>query len=419
MSKKNPSYRNSFADKFTRWVKGDYDPIAGQMEMNAPDKEVFGDERIRYVHLRIVKSNNYSERMFEEGLAKNVRRFTGLYKVFGAIVAIFIACLLLWTVSYLPKFGDPNAPENNEVATRYIEQGLSETGAVNIVTGMILDYRAFDTFGESCVLFVASCCVLILLRVDKDEDPESRAIEDMNDRHYEPRNDTILQKVANFLVPLIIIFGIYVVLNGHISPGGGFSGGAIIGSGLILYLTAYGFEKTQRFMNEKVVKALTVGALTFYCFAKSYSFYTGANHLHSIITPGTPGNILSAGLIVYLNICVGIVVACTMYSFYTLFVKVNLIWAHLYQLRRNRSGSSFCYWHGNLVFQLNHSQENYQTRYHGFCCLPFPLAAKGYIEGRTAPIVVDGILDASHYINPFRLVIWYLQELLYLSVSVR
>ena len=143
----------------------------------------------------------------------------------------------------------------------------------------------------------------------------------MNDRHYEPRNDTILQKVANFLVPLMIIFGIYVVLNGHISPGGGFSGGAIIGSGLILYLTAYGFEKTQRFMNEKVVKALTVGALTYYCFAKSYSFYTGANHLHSIITPGTPGNILSAGLIVYLNICVGIVVACTMYSFYTLFRK--------------------------------------------------------------------------------------------------
>ncbi|MFQ9388287.1 MAG: hypothetical protein ACLR1V_05190 [Coprococcus sp.] len=66
MSKKNPNYRNSFADKFTRWVKGDYDPIVGQMEMNAPDKEVFGDERIRYVHLHIVKSNNYSERMFEE-----------------------------------------------------------------------------------------------------------------------------------------------------------------------------------------------------------------------------------------------------------------------------------------------------------------------------------------------------------------
>lgn len=321
MSKINPKYENSFGDRFSRWVKGEYNPIEGQMEMKAPDKEVFGDEKLKFVHLHIAESKSYNEKMFEEGIARNVRWFTGLSKVLGVLISLFMIWLLLWTVSGLPEFGDPNAPENNEVAARYIEKGLEETGAVNIVTGMILDYRAFDTFGESCVLFVASCSVLILLRVDKDEDPHSHAAEDMDDRHYEPKNDTILQRVANFLVPMLIIFGIYVVLNGHISPGGGFSGGAIIGSGLILYLTAYGFEKTQRFMNEKVVKALTVGALTFYCVAKSYSFYTGANHLESIITTGTPGNILSAGLIVYLNISVGIVVACTMYSFYTLFRK--------------------------------------------------------------------------------------------------
>ena len=74
-------------------------------------------------------------------------------------------------------------------------------------------------------------------------------------------------------------------------------------------------------MTEKLVKTLTVSALTFYCIAKSYSFYTGANGLHSFITPGVPGAILSAGLIVYLNICVGIVVACKMYSFYVMFRK--------------------------------------------------------------------------------------------------
>ena len=127
--------------------------------------------------------------------------------------------------------------------------------------------------------------------------------------------------MCRVLVPAIVIFGIYVVLNGHLSPGGGFSGGAIIGTGLILYLTAFGFANTERFMTEKVARLLSVAALTFYCFAKSYSFYTGANHLPSVISTGTPGAILSAGLIVYLNICVGIVVACTMYSFYVLFRK--------------------------------------------------------------------------------------------------
>ena len=101
----------------------------------------------------------------------------------------------------------------------------------------------------------------------------------------------------------------------------GFSGGAVLGSGLILYLNAFGFRKTERFFNEKVYRRITVSALTFYCLAKSYSFFTGANHLESGIPLGTAGAILSSGLILPLNICVGLVVACTMYAFYTLFRK--------------------------------------------------------------------------------------------------
>ena len=134
-------------------------------------------------------------------------------------------------------------------------------------------------------------------------------------------NDIILQKCACVLVPFIMIFGIYIILNGHLSPGGGFSGGAVLGSGLILYLNAFGFEKTERFFTEKVYRRITLCALTFYCVAKSYSFFTGANHLESGIPLGTPGAILSSGLILPLNICVGLVVACTMYAFYTLFRK--------------------------------------------------------------------------------------------------
>ena len=90
---------------------------------------------------------------------------------------------------------------------------------------------------------------------------------------------------------------------------------------LILYLNAFGFQKTERFFTEKVYRRITLAALTFYCLAKSYSFYTGANGLESHIPLGTPGAILSSGLILPLNICVGLVVACTMYAFYTLFRK--------------------------------------------------------------------------------------------------
>jgi len=61
-----------------------------------------------------------------------------------------------------------------------------------------------------------------------------------------------------------------------------------------------------------------------YAASKAYSFFTGANHLESHIPLGTPGAILSSGLILVLDICVGIVVACTMYGFYALFTKGEL-----------------------------------------------------------------------------------------------
>ena len=253
-----------------------------------------------------------------------VKIFGRLYAIMAVLLCAVIITTLLVTVSYLPEYGSPDNPNNNEVVEKYNKEGLQDTGAVNNVAGMILDYRAFDTLGESHVLFVAAVCVMILLRMEltKDGKPtDTKRAEEENDRLYEPKNDKILQLSAKILVPVIIMYGIYVVLNGHLSPGGGFSGGAIIGAGLILYVNAFGFEKAKRIMNRKNYAVISVVPLLFYALAKGYSFFTGANHLESGIPKGTPGNILSAGLILPLNICVGIVVACTMYHFYTLFRK--------------------------------------------------------------------------------------------------
>lgn len=251
---------------------------------------------------------------------KEMQLFEHLYPVVSILSGICIIAVLLVTVFYMPSLGVAQNPDNNEVSARYIEKGLEETGAVNIVAGMILDYRAFDTFGESCVLFIAASCVFVMLKNAPKSREDEMAI-DENDRVYEPKNDAVLQGVAKVLVPIIAVFGIYVILNGHISPGGGFSGGAILGAGLILYLNAFGFKKTERFFTQKTFKSITVVCLCFYCFAKSYSFFTGANHLESHIPKGVPGAILSSGLILPLNICVGLIVTCTMYAFYCMFRK--------------------------------------------------------------------------------------------------
>lgn len=319
MSRKIPEkdYEKTVSFRLKQWLDGTKDSFVDTVEMK-PQEEFKEDDTD--VIKRDRERRQRLERVYDLANNWEVSGFQKLYKVFCILFCLFLVAMLLIAVSYLPSYGHAENPVNNEVAARYIENGLQETGAVNIVTGMILDYRAFDTLGESHVLFIATCTVLILLRKDKKKGKNDKDIEE-SDRVYEPKNDVILQTAARALVPPIIIFGIYVILGGHLGPGGGFSGGAIIGAGLILYLNAFGFQKTERFFTGKTYKVLSVCALGCYCLAKSYSFYTGANHIESVIPLGTPGAILSSGLILILNICVGIVVAGTMYTFYVMFRK--------------------------------------------------------------------------------------------------
>lgn len=317
MSKKVPQeqYEKTFSYKFRQWLDGTKDPFLDQVEMKKQQTFCEDEETAKQ---REEEKEQLVEKVYDLEHNAEVRIFKRIYQVFSVLFCVFLVAMLLVAVSYLPTFGEADNPVNNEVAARYIEKGLQETGAVNIVTGMILDYRAFDTLGESHVLFIATCTVLILLRADKKDDKDTF---ETNDRKYEPKNDVILQTVARILVPPIFIFGIYVILAGHLGPGGGFSGGAVIGAGLILYLNAFGFVKTEKFFTAKTYRRMSFGALACYSIAKSYSFYTGANNIESVIPLGTPGAILSSGLILLLNICVGIVVAGTMYTFYCMFRK--------------------------------------------------------------------------------------------------
>ena len=235
----------------------------------------------------------YQPKRDRDTFLRSLRRSLRLYNVLAFLLCAVFAALMLMTVANLPRYGSADAPTVNEVAQRYVEQGTKETGAVNTVAGMILDYRAFDTLGESFVLFTAVCAVTILMNLS----PKKRRPLPKEVVNYAA--DPIVAGVCRGLIPVILLFGVYILLNGHLSPGGGFSGGAVLAAGLMIYV---------------------VCSLGFYCLAKSYSFFTGANHLHSIISPGTPGNILSGGLILPLNLCVGVIVACTMYTFYILFL---------------------------------------------------------------------------------------------------
>ena len=240
----------------------------------------------------------------------HLKRMARIYRTLSVLIAAVLMATLCLVVLQMPEFGSASAPAVNEVSDRYLKNGVEETGAVNAVAGMILDYRAFDTFGESTVLFAAAMSVVLLMRR-----PEGTG------KREGKEQDRILAQMGRLVLPVVMMYGMYVVLNGHLSPGGGFSGGTVLGCGLILAALVMGEETMERLLPPQRMTKMTVACLLAYGLMKGYSFFTGANHVGWDIPKGTPGAIFSAGFILPLNICVGIIVACTMYTFYTLFAE--------------------------------------------------------------------------------------------------
>ena len=302
---------------FQRWLDGDIDLMEGISDAVPEHDYTRADIKERDKKIaREIDSRRETVLM----IARERKGLKIVYDVIAVICCVLVILVFMYIIAQLPLYGVENVRATT-VAQRYIEHGLEETGAINIVSGMILDYRAFDTLGESHVLFTALICVMILLRVDSKN--QRRGFEDyyatMRETYFASEKDTILRTIGMFLVPCIFIYGIYVLLNGQNSPGGGFSGGAIMGAAMIIFTSAFGFDRVDKFFTLKLQTYVTFVALSFYSFAKGYVFFTGANGLENHIPKGTPGAILSGGLILPLDVAVGLVVACTMFGFYSLF----------------------------------------------------------------------------------------------------
>lgn len=241
--------------------------------------------------------------------------FSMLYAALSVLACIVIVALLLFTVSELPPFGDDHNPANNEVIRRYVQHGARETGAQNITAGVMHSYRAYDRFGESAVLFTAAMCVLMLLGASRrGTNPEELS------PHGSISGYDFLQRGPPVSVHAIFLFGIYLVISGHLSPGGGFSGGALISTALILC----GVSRVHSFLHERTYILAVSSSIIVYTLLEAYSVFTGANQIDSLIPKGITGNILSGGLILPVNICVGVLSACVLYGFYALFTEEDI-----------------------------------------------------------------------------------------------
>ena len=187
--------KNNWLTRMNDWLSDEEGALertmeAAQEQEAAPDIEQLTPAEIRWAQEELEEEKRIEARMkdWTEKTASPAARV--VYNLMCVLVCVTMIGLLLYTVTALPAFGDPNHPINNEVSARYIEKGLQETGAVNIVTGMILDYRAFDTLGESSVLFTAAMVVLFLLRKDKESAKYSQLAKAMAKTRDHPNSCT-------------------------------------------------------------------------------------------------------------------------------------------------------------------------------------------------------------------------------------
>ncbi|MBN2169123.1 MAG: sodium:proton antiporter, partial [Actinobacteria bacterium] len=88
-------------------------------------------------------------------------------KLFVILALAALGVVLLWVVGKMPEMGDSRTPDKTHVIPRYIEKGVEEAGAENLITDVILNYRGYDTMGEVAVIFSALCAVIALLDREK------------------------------------------------------------------------------------------------------------------------------------------------------------------------------------------------------------------------------------------------------------
>ncbi|NLB41324.1 MAG: sodium:proton antiporter [Clostridiales bacterium] len=131
--------------------------------------------------------------------------------------------------------------------------------------------------------------------------------------------DFILKRIAAIILPLICIFGFYVILHGHISPGGSFAGGIILGLSFIAFSTIYGMEKGRAKLPEKVLVWTESYGTLWYGVMGMVGIFRGVPFLSNKLAGfnlGVPWALSSGGLISLLALGVGIRVASTMVTLF-------------------------------------------------------------------------------------------------------
>ena len=132
----------------------------------------------------------------------------------------------------------------------------------------------------------------------------------------------IVKTITRLTVGLILLFGIYIILHGHVSPGGGFAGGVIVALSFVHLMLAFGKDVAAARISKNMASNLeSIGALMFLSIA--LLVFLGGSFFLNILPKGTPFNLFSAGIIPLCNIAIGIKVGVGLFAIFLALVIVE------------------------------------------------------------------------------------------------
>jgi multicomponent Na+:H+ antiporter subunit B len=235
--------------------------------------------------------------------------------VFFLASAAGFAVLLWWGLDGLPAFGSYRGPYGDVINA----VAVSERHLTNMASAVNFDYRGFDTLGEEYILFAAVIGLALLLRRTRGEIEEAPQ-EAAGDRTVPPPADAV-RWLGLIGAGVMNLFGFYLVIHAQLTPGGGFQGGAVLGTACLIVFPAVGYAVYHRVSPKvpiKIGEAIGAGA---YALIGLATLLAGVAFLENVLPLGKTGDLFSAGTVPVINFAVGLEVASGFVLMFTEFMK--------------------------------------------------------------------------------------------------
>ena len=197
---------------------------------------------------------------------------------------------------------------------------LSLRHATDYVTALNFDLRAFDTLGEEYILFASVLGVTLLLRVMREEDEDYTGANPGIDA-----SSDAIRLLALVLVPLLVALGVYIVLHGALTPGGGFQGGLVLAAAPAVLLMAGRYIELKILAPSWAIEAAEGIGAAGYCLLGLGGLVFASVYFKNFLPAGNPGQLLSAGFMPLNSIAVGLEVMGAFLIIWTAFLDQALL----------------------------------------------------------------------------------------------